>query len=222
MILVVENDVDTERGSFVDEIVRLLPEAEVYDMVERGAAPSLAGVDAVVLGGSKASVYEDDDHAWMGVERAFVRRLVRDRIPTLGICFGHQIVNDALGGTVVEDATRMRLVRAGLGADPLFDGIEPLVPALHSDVVTDPGRGMRTIATADYSDHFATRHRTAPVWTVQFHPEYTPRLRHLVDAWTDTDRAFEEARSDTGRSFEAVNGHRLFGNFARLAAAHGR
>jgi len=222
MILVVENDVDIEQGSFVDEIVRLLPKAKVYNIVERGEAPSLEGVEAVVLGGSKASVYEDHEHAWMDVEREFVRRLVHDRIPTLGICFGHQIINETLGGAVVEDETRMRLVRADLGNDPLFDGMEPVVPALHSDIVTAPGRGMRTVATTDYSDHFATRHRTAPIWTIQFHPEYTPRLRHLVDEWVDTECPFEEARSDTGRSFEEVNGHRLFENFIRLLPAHGR
>jgi len=194
MILVLENEVDPEERYLVDEITRYLPESEVYDYAWEGGDPDLTGVDGVVLGGSTAGVYEEDDHGWIRQQKDFVRELVELRVPTLGICFGHQIVNEALGGTVEHTGVRRaNLARAELGDDPLFEGVSPTVPVLHSDKVVETGGGLETVASAGYYDNFATRHTDAPVWTVQYHPEFTPRVKHLGNGWTENHLSFEES-----------------------------
>ncbi|TKX82603.1 type 1 glutamine amidotransferase, partial [Halorubrum sp. SS5] len=76
---------------------------------------------------------------------------------------------------------------------PLFDGVEPTVPVLHSDVVMGLGDGMDVIGRADYYEYFATRHRNRPVWSVQYHPEFTPRIVDEYDGWEATERSFEDA-----------------------------
>ncbi|MDY6780374.1 MAG: type 1 glutamine amidotransferase [Halobacteria archaeon] len=196
MILVLENEVDLENRYLVDEIRRYLPESDVYDFTRNLGKPSLEDVDGVIVGGSTAGVYEEDDYEWMTEQKEFIRELVDREVPTLGICFGHQIVNSALGGEVVYSGKRRaHLVRADLADDPLFDGVEPVVPVLHSDFVVETGDGMEVIGKSGYYDNFSTRHADAPVWTVQYHPEFTPRVKHLGDGWTDekNDLSFEDS-----------------------------
>jgi GMP synthase (glutamine-hydrolysing) len=208
MIAVVENDTDIGAGSFVDDIVRYLPGSRAFDIVREGAVPSLSDVDALVLAGSRAGVYEDDEHDWMRREQRLIADAAEREVPILGICFGHQLVHWTFGGTVEPGQSRNRLVRTSFGDDPLFEGLSPVVPVLHSDYVVEAAAGFETIATAEYYDAFATRHESLPIWTVQFHPEYTPRLSPLVDEWTETEWSFDDC-----------NATDLFGNFHRLVAA---
>ncbi len=212
MILVLENEVDLDERYLVDEITRYLPEHGVYDYARQGGQPDLSAVDGVIVGGSTAGVYEADQHGWMREQKRLIRELVDNGVPTLGICFGHQIINDALGGDVeYTGVRRANLVNADLGDDPLFDGVSDVVPVLHSDRVTETGEDMEVVGSADYYDAFATRHRDAPVWTVQYHPEFTPRVKHLGNGWTDNDLSFDRS-----------NATRTLRNFSTLATRHSR
>ncbi|MDS0300055.1 gamma-glutamyl-gamma-aminobutyrate hydrolase family protein [Halogeometricum sp. S1BR25-6] len=195
MILVVDNAV--AGGHMAGEVARLLPteDAELHGYPNAPTDPSLDGVDGVVLGGSGCGVYDEPDQPWIGRQQRFVETVMEEEIPLLGVCFGHQLVNAALGGTVVDSkVSRNRLVKASLAEVPLFEGVEPVVPVLHSDLVTDPGEGMDVVGTTDYNEYFATRHRERPVWTVQYHPEFTPTIRPEYDAvWEGGERTFAES-----------------------------
>ena len=209
MLLAIENEVDPDFRYFGRELRGLLSDVRTFDAVREEWPPNLDGIDTVVIGGSTAGVYEADDHPWMDRERAFVRRLVDEGIPTLGICFGHQIVNEALGGQVEHRGLKNELVEADLAGDPLFEGIASTIPAVHGDFVVEAGEGMDPIASADYYDLLATRHREAPLWTVQFHPEFTETLLDRIRAdfgWTENDRSFSD-----------VNADRTLANFQNLA-----
>jgi len=215
-MLVVDNEVDRAYGYLPDALRALLPAHEVRRPPAGDPLPGaeeVEALDAVVLTGSTAGVYESDAHPWMDEERAFVRRLVEASVPTLGVCFGHQLANDALGGSVEHRGLTARLVDVGFDDDPLFAGVSPVVPMVHGDHVVATGEGMRAIARADYYPALATRHRDAPLWTVQYHPEFTVDLRDRIAAdfdWRETDR-----------SFEAATTVRTVGNFLRLAGIDG-
>lgn len=209
-------EVDPGCAYHCDALAERVPEADEYDLTARGADGALDGVNAAVITGSTVGVYEDDEHDWIEDARSVVRGLVGRGIPTLGVCFGHQLVNDALGGTVEHQGVRAGLVTAEFDADPLFEGVPPVVTAIHGDVVVEAGDGMEPIASVvDYPyPLFATRHRTAPVWTVQFHPELTAEHRERLVAdfgWEGEDRSFEE-----------VDGDRVFENFRVLAEVCGQ
>ncbi len=100
-------------------------------------------------------------------------------IPVLGVCLGHQAIGEAYGGDVVR-ATRImhgktsRLVHDGTG---LFDGLpQPLQVMRYHSLVIEPTTlpaDLEVIARADddATEIHAVRHRTHPVWGVQFHPE---------------------------------------------------
>lgn len=93
-------------GEYPDMFIALLggvcPDLEfaVYD-VESGEYPSqIDEPDAYLITGSKASVYEDK--SWIRALAAFVRELDARRKKLVGICFGHQLVAQALGGKVMK------------------------------------------------------------------------------------------------------------------------
>lgn len=209
MLLVLSNEVDPDYRYFPEALAGLLPDVEVYDYPTEGGRPDLDGVEGVVVSGSTAGVYERDDHPWMDDEAALVRDLVDRGVPTLGVCFGHQLANHALGGTVAHRGLTAELVEADLDDDPLFEGVNPTIPAIHGDHVEECGDGLEVIGSTDYYPNFATRHRNAPLWTVQFHPEFTESLRDRVAA----DFGFDDA----GRSWADVTAVRTLENFVRLA-----
>ncbi|WP_339105553.1 type 1 glutamine amidotransferase [Haloterrigena salinisoli] len=212
-ITVVRNEVDSDCEYHCDALERFVSKAAATTRTvdyPAGERPALEATDGVVITGSTAGVYEVDDRPWIAEQKRLVRELIDRELPTLGVCFGHQIANAALGGTVEHVETTARPVAADLDDDPLFDGVSSVVPVTHGDIVTDTGAEMEIIGSADYYPAFATRHRTAPLWTVQFHPEFTADLRDRLEAdfgWTEDDRGFE-----------AVNATRVVENFASIVA----
>jgi GMP synthase (glutamine-hydrolysing) len=183
----------------------------VVHSLPRDGLPSLSDVDAVVVTGSTAGVYEADERPWIADGRRLVRALVAREIPTLGVCFGHQLVNDALGGSVEAGDQRRGIVDVDLDDDPLFDGVSGSIPMVHGDYVVEPGDRMETIGSADYYDHLATRHESAPVWTVQYHPEFTASLLDRIAddfGWPD---------DDADRDFDDVTADQTVDNFASVA-----
>jgi anthranilate synthase/aminodeoxychorismate synthase-like glutamine amidotransferase len=108
-------------------------------------------------------------------------RAAAGRVPLLGVCLGHQAIGDAFGGAVVR-ADRIMHGKttdvAHYGRD-LFAGLpSPLrVMRYHSLVVSPRGFPAELEVTAWSADRpagaeiMALRHRTLPVFGVQFHPE---------------------------------------------------
>lgn len=208
-LYVVRNEVDADCEYHCDAVAERFPTAEEVDFVTGERVP-LDAADGVILTGSTAGVYESERRPWIAEQEAFVRELVDREVPTLGVCFGHQVANSALGGTVEEVGTTATLVEATLADDPLFDGVDPAVVSLHGDAVTELGAEMEVIASADHARVFGTRHQTAPLWTVQFHPEITASHRpRLVE-----DFGWESERY----SFEDVTAGRIFENFKTLVS----
>lgn len=206
-VVVCRNEVDPAHAYHCDALAASIPGAFELDYAA-GERPDLDELDAVVLTGSTAGVYEADAYPWMHSQMALVEDLVEREIPTLAICFGHQLVNAALGGRVEAVETTARLVDVDFEDDPLFDGVEPVVPAVHGDVVVDPAPDMDVVASTDYYDAFATRHRDAPLWSTQFHPEFTAAHRDRLDADYGWD--------DGSHSFADVNAGRVYANFTRI------
>lgn len=121
--------------------------------------------------------------------------------PILGICRGEQVMNVALGGTLIQDlspelrlfhsqdpvteADRVHPIRAQEGAilHRLYGGVFP-VNSTHHQVVDQLGRDLRVTARSEAGLVEALEHRSLPVLCVQFHPErmaYGNRRGDTVD-----------------------------------------
>lgn len=143
---------------------------------------------AVVITGSSANV--PNREPWMLRTEAWLRDLVAAGVPTFGICFGHQILAQALGGEVVrnprgrEIGTKTITRRA---ASPIFDGLpeEVVANVTHVDTVGRLPPGAESLACSPQEDHHAIRF-TEACYGVQFHPE--------IDA--DIMRGYIESRRE--------------------------
>ncbi|MGM0591619.1 MAG: type 1 glutamine amidotransferase [Halobacteriota archaeon] len=196
MILVLDDEVRTDYRYLAPEIVHFLDEAEYHVYADDPDEPELADYDGVVISGSTASAYDADHADWIRPQEQLVRDCVDHNVPLLGICFGHQLVNQALGGTVENDRRRATFVEMeSLAADEMLTGVEPVVPVLHADLVTEAGDDMIATARTDYSQNFCTRHASAPVWTVQFHPEFTERVADRPSDWDPGTHSFDECNA---------------------------
>jgi GMP synthase-like glutamine amidotransferase len=73
---------------------------DAVELDEGQPIPDLGGYDALWVMGGPMDVWDVDEHPWLIPEKQAIRRWVRDlQLPFLGICLGHQLLADALGGT---------------------------------------------------------------------------------------------------------------------------
>jgi GMP synthase (glutamine-hydrolysing) len=188
------------RGQFASWIQREVGSAwhgrwvehDVRRDVPLPCAHSAAGF---IITGSSHSVTERA--RWMLRTEDLVRRAHHIGTPLFGICFGHQIIGQALGGEVQKNprgreigTIRVRL-RPGAAGDPVLDGIPSAFAANHThvDSVTTLPPRARLLAETDREKHaaYAVGDRTK---CVQFHPEfdadvmrgYVKARAHLIDA----------------------------------------
>jgi GMP synthase (glutamine-hydrolysing) len=145
---------------------------EVLDAVG-GTLPDRGSWDGIVITGSPASVH--DAAPWSERAAAWVARQVADGMPTLGVCYGHQLLAHALGGTTGPAAAHeVGLFDVELVADdPLFEGLPRTLPSflIHYDEVTALPRDARVLARSARCpvEAFAVG---AHVRAVQWHPEF--------------------------------------------------
>lgn len=119
--------------------------------------PSLRAYDALLVLGGVMDVWEEAAHPWLVPEKRAIREAVEShRLPMLGICLGHQLLADAMGGTVglmtaPEIGVLTTAVTDAGRADPLFGALGPTFPALHwhgAEVTRVPPGATALAATA--------------------------------------------------------------------------
>jgi GMP synthase (glutamine-hydrolysing) len=124
----------------------------------------------VILSGGPASVSDE------GAPRCDPG-IFRLGIPVLGICYGMQLACATLGGRVARGGTREfgRALCEVLEADTLFAGLPPRTEVWmsHGDQVDPGATDFVALARTDTCPLAAVRHRTLPVFGLQFHPEVT-------------------------------------------------
>jgi anthranilate synthase/aminodeoxychorismate synthase-like glutamine amidotransferase len=172
MLLVIDN-----YDSFTYNLVQYLGELGAEIVVRRNDAVTVEEVGALAPSGIVLSPGPCAP-AQAGVTVDVIRRWGAS-IPMLGVCLGHQAIGEAYGGRVVR-ATRAvhgKTSRIDHDGRDLFAGLPtPLdVGRYHSLVVERASLpdSLEVLATAadDPTEIHALRHRTHPVWGVQFHPE---------------------------------------------------
>jgi len=172
MILVIDN-----YDSFTFNLVQYLGELGAETIVKRNDEIDVEAIgalspSAIVISPGPCAP------AQAGISVPAVRRWGAT-VPILGVCLGHQSIGEAYGGNVVR-ATRVMHGKTSQvehdGRD-LFAGLpNPMQVMRYHSLVVEPASlptDLVVLARAqdDASEIHAVRHRTHPVWGVQFHPE---------------------------------------------------
>jgi len=169
--------------------------------VQRGQYPAdIDEVDAYLITGSKTGVYEEK--AWIAPLMDFVRKLHDARKPTIGICFGHQLIAHALGGR-----TRKSGKGWGIGVHsyelqetPAWMS-EPMqnfnLLVSHQDQVEELPPGAKVLASSDFCP-MAMVQVDDHMLSFQAHPEFTkPYSKSLMELRRETfgDELVEKGRT---------------------------
>ena len=169
------------------------------------SADGYAGL--VVMGGAMGA-HDDEKAPWLPAVRELIRRTSRARVPTLGICLGHQLCAVALGGEIEVNPRGRQLGLLDIGwtaeavDDELMGGVVGPRRAMHwnDDVVTRLPEGAVQLATASTGEVQGARHAPT-VWGIQWHPEVDAAL---VARWANdgglTSTEKEQLLDDLGRA----------------------
>ena len=169
-------DLDQQFGDYSAMFRQLLGrgfEIETFD-VQAGKLPDPTAHHAYMITGSPAGVYEP--LPWIEPLQEFIRSA--DGAKMVGICFGHQIMAEALGGHVEKSDRgwgaglhRYTVVRA----EPWIDTSGTIaVPASHQDQVVRQPPNTDVVAASDFTPFASLNWLDRQAISFQFHPEFSP------------------------------------------------
>ncbi|MEO1291666.1 MAG: type 1 glutamine amidotransferase, partial [Pseudomonadota bacterium] len=158
---------------------------ETFSVVEHQFPERHDVCDAWIVTGSRHGVY--DNLPWMEGTKRLLRAAYAHEVPVIGVCFGHQILAQALGGRVEKftggwgcgvHSYEMQTPPAWMkdAGGSTFDLI-----AMHQDQVLELPLGAETLAGSEFCQHAMIAYGGAErprALSIQPHPEFTAALEH--------------------------------------------
>ena len=161
-----------DQGDYPDMFARLLAghgfTFRTFRVVEGQFPDTVRDCDGWLITGSRHGTYED--HPWIPPLEQFIRDSFAAHLPMVGVCFGHQMIAQAMGGKVERFAGGW-----AVGATDYDFGGQPItLNAWHRDQVTQAPSGAKVVASNDFCANAALLYDHA--FTVQAHPEFRPEF----------------------------------------------
>lgn len=159
-----------QSGDYPDMFERLLAgkgfEFRTWHVEAMDFPDDVHAADGWLITGSRHGAYEG--HDFIPKLEALIRRAYAEGVPMVGICFGHQIIAQALGGKVEQ-------FKGGWAVGPQdydFEGEHLTLNAWHRDQVTERPEGAEVAATNPFCENAALVYGDR-AFTVQAHPEFS-------------------------------------------------
>ncbi|MCY7393964.1 MAG: glutamine amidotransferase [Leptolyngbyaceae cyanobacterium CAN_BIN12] len=175
-------ELQQRRGDFEDWMIEALAvcrsQVETVDVTVGERLPAFHQVSGIVITGSHAMVTEH--HDWSEYSAEWIKVAADKQIPTLGICYGHQLIAYALGGSVDympdgrEVGTLPVTLHPSAQEDELLHDLpeQILVQLSHRQAVMELPQDTVLLASSDRVPFEAFRYGDR-VWGMQFHPEFS-------------------------------------------------
>ncbi|WP_444454972.1 type 1 glutamine amidotransferase [Rhodobacter capsulatus] len=158
-----------EAGDYPDMFVALLRDHgltfQTFNVEAMAFPASVHDCEGWLITGSRHGAYES--HPFIQPLEAFIRDVIAAKVPMVGICFGHQIIAQAMGGKVER-------FPGGWAVGPQvydFGGDPVTLNAWHRDQVTVRPEAAQVIACNDFCENAALVYGETAL-TIQAHPEF--------------------------------------------------
>ena len=163
------DDFRKELGDYGEMFTTLLDghefDFQIWSVVDGVLPEGVNEADGWLITGSKHGAYED--HDWIPLLEDFIRETYADGRPMIGVCFGHQVIAQALGGKVEKFTGGWSIGRTEYD----MDGDKLALNAWHQDQVVELPEGAKVVASSDFCPYAALAYDNR-IWTVQPHPEF--------------------------------------------------
>lgn len=166
-------------GDYPDLFARLLAgrglDFRTWAVVDGELPSGPHDAEGWLITGSRHGAYED--HPWIPPLERLIREIVAARVPLVGICFGHQIIAQALGGRVAKHPGGWSVGRTEYD----WNGETVALNAWHQDQVVERPEGATVVATSPFCENAALLYGDR-AFTVQAHPEFTsPFVAEMIE-----------------------------------------
>ena len=231
VVLVAGDPIDSvrkERGDYAALIRETVGSAwqgpwSDVDLRHGATLPDPGDIAGVIITGSSSSVTERAP--WMLRAEEYLRVLEERRVPTFGICFGHQLLGQALGGEVAKNPRGREIGTVDLelvAEDELLENASPpcRANATHVDTVARLPPGARVLGHTKLEPNAVVRF-SETVWGVQFHPEMDGAVvrQYLTVRRQILEGEGIDAEALLARSDEARGGASTLPKFAEIVFA---
>ncbi|QUJ77128.1 type 1 glutamine amidotransferase [Sulfitobacter albidus] len=156
-------------GNYSDRFTALLDghgfAFQTFSVVDGEFPAGPQDADGWLITGSKHGAYED--HDWIPPLEDLIRDIAAAEQPMIGVCFGHQIIAQAMGGKVVKFPGGWSVGRT----EYTLDGETVALNAWHQDQVVERPDGARVVGSSQFCENAMLAYGDH-IWTVQPHPEF--------------------------------------------------
>ncbi len=206
-VLIFQHSSGENPGAFLEHISSCGDTAKVVHLYDGQPIPQLDDFDLLLVLGGPIDVWETEAHPWLVPEKQAIRTWIQDlKRPYFGICLGHQLLVDALGGKCVpmqkpEIGVLFINLTDNTRSDPLFEPLPDQFRVLqwHGVEAIDLPPNSSVLAQSDACAVQALRVSDS-AWGVQFHPEL---VQGTIQSWM-TDPANHQCAVNWLGSADAV------------------
>ena len=209
-----------DHGEFSDMFARFLDgkgfDFAIWNVVDSEFPASTSDADGWLVTGSRYSVYDEFD--WIGRLLRFLRQCYRDQVPVVGVCFGHQALATALGGTVEKFSGGWAVGRTEYD----WNGRRVALNAWHQDQIVVPPECADVIGTSDFCKYAMLSYGDRAL-SIQPHPEFSA---DVIDALIENracgivpDELLDRARNGMASPTDSSEFADLIASFFNAASA---
>lgn len=210
LILKMGETLDSIKGEFGDFDDHILSKCNlckeeliIVDCKSEEEPPNINQIKGIIITGSHSMVTNYEP--WSIKISRWLENIIETKIPVLGICYGHQLLADILGGKVGynENGVELGTVEINLTQEGKKDKLLRVLPTTfkgheaHSQIVTQIPLGAKILAYNDFTKVQSFIYGNH-IWGVQFHPEF---VSNITKEYINFDK---EKIINSGRNFENI------------------
>jgi GMP synthase-like glutamine amidotransferase len=190
-VIIIQHLATEGPGTIAKFFYKMGQKFEIIRLYQDELLPSdFNGISGVVIMGGSMNVYEEDQYPFLKAEDEFIRRILKIKIPLLGICLGAQLLAKACGAKVekapIEEIGFFEVTLTPEGKkDTLFKGMDTHLTVFHwhTDSFQIPEGGV-LLAKGKLCENQAFR-IGKNAYGIQFHPELT---QEMLKTWVEEEK----------------------------------